>query len=585
MQVSRCRKKQWEEEKQEMKKHHTGHESKPGQPSSRAPMVIEVQVRQPHRDCPVYTWDRERECLRVTDIYRAEPDLPADLACIQLEGKLEVPVLLLSTSSFPPGTLAQARLLGAFSPTPAEEQEHLYPSDDWLFVAVASVDSSLSSYQSVEMLPPAELGVLKAYVRTQAKGERQQSSGGIQLHTADIAARCIRETRLLLKREQRMQPKGKVWFKREEEERPVAWRAIEGLAEALRLQLQQDALLQDSKTGPHAQAEHLIRFVPQRFQQALADLLLDDERLLAFVERPLLRHRSGLLGMQTWRSNEGLFLITDRQVLWLRDFLAPGSGFLPGGYIAHMAPLERLQAITILPAGNAPDEFAGRLESKDSAYPRLVMEVASWTGSELFAVEFPQKAEMEKALARINGMLRAFLPYPKGVDDRRVRRLPIVEAWLPRGAEAEQLVGLGGIVPADIAGRLEQRLTSQLKRDERELLVSALVPSLEDYKSPARLVALTRSALLVIDEAGGKFHRTSGSRVSHTEHVRHYDLATISSAQLRHSLLGSSLSIFVPQPDGRTQQHVFPFHSPAIACFLPLFTRLRLLLSGPYRTS
>ncbi len=73
-------------------------------------------------------------------------------------------------------------------------------------------------------------------------------------------------------------------------------------AEALRLELQRDALLQESKAAPHAQAEHLIRFVPERFQQALADLLLDDERLLAFVERPLLRQRTGLPGMQTWCS-------------------------------------------------------------------------------------------------------------------------------------------------------------------------------------------------------------------------------------------------------------------------------------------
>ena len=78
--------------------------------------------------------------------------------------------------------------------------------------------------------------------------------------------------------------------------------------------------------------------------------------------------------------------------------------------------------------------------------------------------------------------------------------------------------------------------------------------------------------------------RTSSRRAGQTEHVHRYDLATISSAQLRQSLLGSSLSIFVPRPDGPTQQHVFPFHSPAIARFLPLFTRLRLLLGAPYRT-
>ena len=567
------------------KKHQAGHEHEAEKKSSIAPMMIEVQVRQPHRDCPVYTWDQERGGLRVMDMYHAQPGLPADLAYLQLEGKLDVPVLLLGACSFPPGTMAQARLLGALSPTPAEEQEYLYPSDDWLFVAAASVDASLSSYQSVEMLPPAQLGALRAYMRTQVKVEQQQGPRVIELHPSDITARCIRETRLLLKQEQRMQPKRKNWLKRGEEERPVAWRAIEGLAEALRLQLQQDALLQESKAAPHAQAEHLIRFVPERFQHALADLLLDDERLLAFVERPLLRHRTGVLGMQQWRSNEGLFLVTDRQVLWLRDFLAPGSGFLPGGYIAHMAPLERLQAITILPAGNAPDELTDRLESTDSPYMRLVMEVSSCTGSEIFAIEFPAKAEMEKALAHINGTLRAFLPYSEGERDRRVRRLPTVEAWLPRGAEAEQLAGLGGIVPAAIAARLEQRLSSQLKSNdgEEELLVSALVPALEDYKSPARLVALTRSALHVIEDAGVKSRRTRASRMDHTERVYCYALATISSAQLRHSLLGSSLSIFVPQDDGRTQRHLVPFHSPAIAWFLPLYTRLRLLLSDPYR--
>ena len=165
-----------------------------------------------------------------------------------------------------------------------------------------------------------------------------------------------------------------------------------------------------------------------------------------------------------------------------------------------------------------------------------------------------------------------------------MRRLPLVEAWLPRGAEAEQLAGLGGIVPAPIANRLEQRLSSQLKGGgEEEILVSALIPYLEEYKSPPRLVALTRSALFVIEEASGKSRRASTSRVDSTEQVHRYALATISSAQLRHSLLGSSLSIFVPQDDGHTLQHVFPFHSPAIAWFLPLYTRLRLLLSGPYR--
>jgi hypothetical protein len=547
-------------------------------------MVIEVQVRWPHCDCPLYTWDRERACLRVTDIYCAEPGVPADLATLHLEGRLDVPVLLLSRFGFPPGTLVSARLLGALGPaSSAGEQGRSLPAVGWVFVAAAQADASLSAYHSLDMLPAAQLAILQTYVQAQAQEELQLGAGEIHSCSADTAARLIRETRLLLKRERRMQPRGKGWLKREEEEeRPVAWRAIEGLAEALRLQIQQKAFLQDGVPAPYAQAEQLIRFVPQRFQHALTNLLLDDERLLAFVERPLLRHRTGWLGMQTWRSNEGLFLVTDRQVLWLRDFLAPGSSFLPGGYIAHMAPLERLQSIALLPAaGTAPAEFADRLEAEDSPYPRLVMEVASCTGCELFVIEFPHTPEMEKALARITGILRAFLPSPQGTDDQRVRRLPVVEAWLPRGAEAKQLALLGGTVPAAMSQRLEHRLADLLDAGGEEVLASALVPALEDYKSPARLVALTRRALFMLEDASSTSPRSKGTQ----EHALRYDLAAISSAQLRYSLLGSSLSIFVPQTAGRAQQHIFPFHSPAIARFLPLFTRLRLLLGGPYRTS
>ncbi len=187
-------------------------------------------------------------------------------------------------------------------------------------------------------------------------------------------------------------------------------------------------------------------------------------------------------GCKTWRSNEGLFLITDRQVLWLRDFFTPGSNFLSGGYIAHMAPLERLQGIVLLPSGKVSGEFADRVEPPDSPYQRLMIEVASSTGSDLFAVEFPGKVEIEKALARVTSTLRAFLPSPNGTDDQRVRRLPVVEAWVPRGAEAEQLALLGGTVPPAIAEQLESRLSDLLKTTGEEVLTSALVPALEDYR-------------------------------------------------------------------------------------------------------
>ncbi len=543
------------------------------------PMLIEVQVREPQRDTSVYTWDAERNGLRQTGVYRAKPDLPADLAVFHAGGQLELPVLLLQRVSAAPGTYVQARLLGALSPGQPRRADGAPPAQGWVFIAAAAIDASLSAYTSLDTLPPAQLAVLQAYLRDQAREKQGEQSLAIEKCDAEAAARLIRETRLFAKREQRALPRGKAWPGREDEERPVAWRAIEGLSASLRLALQRDALLAQSEDAPHAQAEQLIRFVPQRFQHALAKLLLDDERLLAFVERPLLRHRAGLLGVQTWRSNEGLFLLTDRQALWLRDFLAPGSTFVEGGYIARMVPLERLQSVAVLPPGRAPGEFAGRLEANDSPYQRLVLAAASAAGTEIIAIEFPVKAEVEKALAQIAAMLRSFLPLEDGRVDHRVRRLPVVEIWMPQGAEAERLAGLGGFIPAPIAGRLEQRLAESVKDSGEEVLVSALVPALEDFKSPARLVALTHQGLIVVDHGVVGRRATSGP----TEQVSRHELTSITSAQLRYSLLGSGLSLFVPQEDGRTQQVSLPFNSPAIAWFLPLFTRLRLLLSGPYR--
>lgn len=545
--------------------------------AAKEPVLIDVVVRLPQRDCPIYAWDHEHSGLRLVSYSHATPGLPADLASYRVEGDLELPVLLLGTFSNPPGTRVQARLLGAISCAADLSAVKGAPTQGWLAIATAQADVTYTFYHSLEMLSPAQQAPLLAYARQQAR-ERQQSDD-IVVHNVEETTRILREARIFIKRAQRASAGGKSQVGGEVEEKPVAWRAVEGLSAALRLELQRNALLAQDEHAPHAQAEHLIRFVPQRFQHALARLLLDDERLLAFVERPLLRHRTGLLGMQQWRSNEGLFLLTDRQALWLRDFLAPGNTFLEGGYIARSLPLERLLSVAILPPGAAPEDFSSRLDTKDSPYQRLTLEIESAAGRELLAVEFPASAEVEKALTHIVGMMRAFLPQASGEQDRRLRRLPVVEMWLPQGAEAEQLAGLGGIVAPSTSQMLEQQLTGAGRDYGEEILVSALVPALEEFKTPARLIALTPHALLVIDE------REKGQRAAQ-ERLHRYELSAITSAQLRYSLLGSGLSLFLPQPasGGKTQQVLLPFHSPAIAWFLPLFSRLRLVLSKPYRS-
>jgi hypothetical protein len=525
----------------------------------------------------LYTWDREYGCLRMTGIAAASPGLPADLASFHVEGAREIPVFLLASVSLSPGTRVQARVLGALGSQPESTGLQTLPSDGWVFVAVAENDPAFSDTHSIELLMPALLHPLQAYVEKQGQAEDRRESGAVQISTATGAASLLRETRLELKRQRRMQSKERHW-NRSREEQPVAWRTSDTLPASLLVQMQRDASLRDA---PFAQTEYLIRFVPQRFQHALADLLLDDEHVLAFLERPLLRHRTGWLGIRTWRSNAGLFLVTDRQILWLRDFLTPGKGMASGGYIAHSAPLHRLGGVALLPAGDALATIAGRLYPPTSPYLRLVLEGRSVPGSELFAVEFPQQAEVEKALGHLTLLLQAFLPSAHDGPDRRILRLPQVSMWMPQGIEAARLRGLGGIVPNEIVHHLEQSLAVALQSTRDDVLVSVAVPALEEYKTPARLVALTRQAFLLLEEHGGKpAQRMREVQKPHVQ-VYRYNLSAISSAQLRYSLLGSSLSLFLPHAGGQTRQLILPFHSPAIAWFLPLFIRLRLLLTEP----
>ena len=71
------------------------HERKLEHTQALPPMLIDAQIQQPRDSCPIYTWERERESMRLTGMYRAQPGLPADLAVFQLEGQLELPMLLL----------------------------------------------------------------------------------------------------------------------------------------------------------------------------------------------------------------------------------------------------------------------------------------------------------------------------------------------------------------------------------------------------------------------------------------------------------------------------------------------------------
>jgi hypothetical protein len=541
---------------------------------------VKVQIRQTRQASWIYEWDRQEACLRVTGIQPAQSELPADLATLRLEGECDVPVAVFTPMSIAPQTRLAVRIVGALqSLSPPDDEANPFPLANWLLVAAPDLPASPAAIASLEELPPDRLAALHAYLRDHIIPASAPATEIVQ-HAPERVEQQLREARVWLKRARRQHPQHKRVAVAETEDKAVAWRAVEGITKEQRKLIAQVRTLE--ALAPYLQAEQLIHFVPTRFQYALSHLLLDEERVLAFFQRPLLQHRTGWLGWQQWRSHEGLLLITDHHFFWLRDFLSPGSSVLPEGYIAHAVPLERLKGVHLLAAGPAPASWAQKLENRTSPYQRLILDIESQAGSELMAVEFPPGASTEQALNRLVPMLHAFLPRAEGQQERRVRRLPQVDVWYPARVEAERLAGLGGMVLAESKQRLEQHLAEYCQETEEEVLVSALVPALETYHSPTRLVALTRQAILLFDEveerSGGRWFPSRQKRLV----TQRYELSQVSSAQISYSLLSASLRLFVPRQQGITRQYVIPFQSPAIAWFLPLFTRLRLLLNAPF---
>ena len=551
------------------------------QPSSSAMQALrlEVCVQQARLDCWQYTWDRDRGQLRLSGRPPGQADLPADLAILRLEHQAEVPVYVLAAQSLMPGVLVPVRVLGGFSFQAPEP--HALPCAGWVLLATPDVPDLPPPYERLEQVSRSLLTALSAH----AGAHLLCAPAGPdepQLRPPEEVARVLREARLWLKRTRRQSVPGQPQRRRDEEP-TVAWRAVEEVSDEQREQIAHARRLSD--LTHLLQAEQLIRFVPARFQQTLQQVLLDDEHVLAFVERPVLRHRTGWLGLRKYRANAGLFLLTDRQALWVRDFFSPGASAFPEGYIAHSLPLERLTVVSVLPAGASGSVEGEALPRQASPYLHLRLCLEGSGGQQALDIAFSDDESNIQALARITGLLQDFLPRvpaddPGRQDDRRVRRLPVVDAWMPQGAEARRLRNLGGVVPQETTQALEQRLANLLAGGE-ELLVSVLVPALEQYRSPARLVALTRAAILILDGVPERARgRTARAREGALQAQR-YPLAQLSSVQLSYSLLGSELRLFVPRLDREAQQIILPFQSPAIAWFLPLFTRLRLALSVP----
>lgn len=379
-----------------------------------------------------------------------------------------------------------------------------------------------------------------------------------------------------------------------------------------------------------AHAEHLLRRVPARFLRYLDELLPANERVLFFADTEAFNVRGwtgkidaslgaqtqqqkrkserakpsrwgralgavGVGGMRTRTLQAGLLLVTERQVLLLRDLAPPDATLVQWGYIAHSWPLGRLVAARALlpgtdlnPAALAdwPARVTERLTdpilfdeaTAPNALARLALALEGSDGIAISGAALP--AQGASVIARAEQILKGFCPWPgnAGAADRRVRTMPEARPWRPTEEEASALESLGGMVPDEVAQGLVHETMWAISSDE-EALVQARTPELDaSGVRRAALLTLTPTRLLI-----ATMPNQAGAKARLTPELRDIPLSAITSALLQHSVLGSGLVVYLTQAEQKPeiQQLSISFPSPLVVPFRALYTRLCALLQIP----
>jgi hypothetical protein len=640
-------------------------------------------VLEPGGACNVYRWDAEAAVLELERVEYPQRTLGADLvqlpllpreqsgtpreaapqsaAWIQSLRKPEVAggvvargpsllALLLTQPANPPGTRVSIRLLGAVrvphppasaaapgggSADQAPEAAHLVA--DYIAFGVPDADASLAHVATRDDLPTALMERLRHALGVVAP--EALAAGAAPWLSAEAIQSRYREARAALRRAQRAEAAetpqtmaGERLFSQPanggagttakhaaEAARTAplpAWRELSPITPA-----ELRALGEAAYSAP----EHLLRWVPHRFERYLSELLLPDERVLFFAELPALairgwsgevdwqgsatRRGGGGLGwaspfgrLRTRHIHSGLLLITDRQVLHLRDYAPPDISLVEWGYLAHSWPLARAVGVRVLPAGiplqrQALAEWAPPVQERlaglapfseasvpADSYARLVVGLEAQDGIEIVGAAFPPGTEalLERAAARIE----RFVPAMGATEPQHgsgLRVVPQVEAWEPTEREAQELETLGGLVAEETTHALEAATRAALQPGEHALTQGRTPELGTGADAVPAMLTLTERRLLLARPAA------SGGGGAQGAQVRAWSLAALSSVTLQQSLLGSGLLAHVPRggaghTPGRElaiERISVGFPSPLLVPFRALYTRLRLLLGGP----
>jgi len=205
---------------------------------------------------------------------------------------------------------------------------------------------------------------------------------------------------------------------------------------------------------PHSLAEYSLARLPPRFIRGLEGLLDDDERLLYWIERPMVTD-IGIIERLRGRIDRrtALLALTDRQLLWIVDHAQPDQYLSDWGVDVEIVPLERL--------------LEARCAERDDL---MWLDVMTPAGTRAY----PLPLELHDEVSVIRDLLARFTP--DGAADLPRRRYALDP--LPFDAEAGARFGQ----------EREAELLHERATEAGDVLGFLFSPSRPEQRSPAALV-------------------------------------------------------------------------------------------------
>lgn len=417
-------------------------------------------------------------------------------------------VLIVRQAPLPEGVHLKVRVIGAL----------VVGSIAWV-IGVLGFEQHRSDPSDPDQLDARVRVELGAFV--QAEADRRGLLGRPHWVNAEQGAVLCREARRrgqLVRNEQRRAATA-----------PVAWQAS---SLALRRWRQPE-------TEAYTAAEYDILRLPFRFQGYAREAFDPDERILLAIPRPSAKPGwREFLGVSAGKP-EGVLVITDRQVVLLKEAAPPGLTLANWGYRARATANERIVSAR------------ARTEGKDAI---LDLTIGAEHGLELLPIKLPATAS--PAVEQAAELLARF----RLTGGRALRRIPHVEPEGETGGQqATQLV-------IETEGDQALGLARTALPAGEESLRQAVAPAASGVQGVTGLI-LTRQHLAAADIDSGT--------------ARCLDLREISSLELLNGLMTAKLTFFVPK--GRTVDTLTVYFSYTVGVhgFVELARAVRLLLDMP----